>query len=266
MQTRSSTQQTILCPHHHTTTPMQFLDHRPPPITTTTTTSRPTHLYVGAGWDTNPFNAEWATGTTIHCVDGQPHSEFGTKTYFLDEKNRFSRPYFVGRVLDEYEEAGFVCSAADREELETTGLLTEDHTGIRRVVRFDNEACDIIVWYHFNSGLPDHVEEIAQMVGPYQGLLCAGHWPHKSAMSEAFHIPDHSLTFRGYAQTCFGVDCGSDLADIEKSVTGRLSYDHAYRRKFRHFVFCDLYGEEHWFHMWEEFLVWLRYNSELVYG
>jgi hypothetical protein len=226
---------------------------------------RPTYIYVGAGWDTKPFNAEWATGTTIHCVDGQPHSEFGTKTYFLDEKNRFSRPYFVGRVLDEYEGAGFVCSAADREELETTGLLTEDCTGIRRVVRFDNTPRDIIVWYHFNSGLPDHIAEIAEMVGTYQGLLSAGHWPHKSAMSEAFHIPDRTLTFRGYANTYFGVDDHDTLDGIENSVVGRLSYDHAYRCKFKHFVFYDVCGEEHWFDMWEEFLVWIAYNSELAY-
>jgi len=227
---------------------------------------RPTHLYVGAGWDTLPFEAGWATGTTIHCVDGQPHSEFGTKVHFEDGKNQLSRPNFVKKVLAEYDAAGFTCSAVDREEMETTGLLKEDHTGTRRVVRFDNPSRDIVVWYHFNSGLPDHVAEIAAMIGTYQGMLCAGHWPHRSAMSEVFNIPDRTLTFRGYAQTCFGVDfCRDALDDIEKSVVGRLSYDHAYRRKFKHFVFCDVGGEEHWFDMWEELLVWIAYNPDLVY-
>jgi hypothetical protein len=221
---------------------------------------------VGAGWDTKPFEAEWVEGTTIHCVDGQPHSEFGTKTYFEDGKNRFSRPNFVAKVLDAYDEAGFVCSAEDREELETTGLLVEDCTGTRRVVRFDHESRDIVVWFHFNSGLPDHVAEIAQMVGTYRGMLCAGHWPHKSAMSEAFNIPDRTLTFRGYAQTCFGVDIGGvALADIEKSVVGRLSYDNARRSKFKHFIFHDMYGEEHWFAVWEEFQDWIERNPGLAY-
>ena len=229
---------------------------------------RPTHLYVGAGWDTKPFEAKWAEGATIHCVDGQPHSEFGTNTHFDFEngKNCFARRHFVGMVLESYENAGFTCSVADREEMETTGLLKEDHTGTRRVVRFDNPSRDIVVVYHFNSGLPAHVAEIAAMIGTYQGMLCAGHWPHRSAMSDVFNIPDRTLTFRGYAGTCFGVDYGTDLEDIEKSVVGRLSYDHAYRRKFKHFVFHDMNGEEHWFDMWEELLVWIAYNDDLAYG
>jgi hypothetical protein len=227
---------------------------------------RPTHLYVGAGWDTSPFEADWAEGATIHCVDGQPHSEYGSKTCFQDGQNVYSRPHFVQNVLDAYEEAGFVCSTEDRAELETTRLLDEALTGVRRVVRFDIVARDIIIYYHFNSGLPEHTDEIARMVGTYQGLLCAGHWPHKSAMGEVFHIPDHSLTFRGYANTCFGVDCGTTVEEMEKSVVGRLSYDPSFRRKFKHFVFHDVCGEEHWFDMWEEFLVWITYNSDLAYG
>ena len=75
---------------------------------------------------------------------------------------------------------GFVCSPEDRTELETTKQWNDDCTGVRRVVRFHNDARDTVVWYHLNSGLPDHVAEIAEMVGPYQGILCAGHWPHKT--------------------------------------------------------------------------------------
>jgi hypothetical protein len=228
---------------------------------------RPTHLYVGAGWDTKPFEADWAVGATIHCVDGQPHSEFGTETCFEDGKNRYSRPHFVERVLDSYKDAGFVCSDEDRDELSATGLLSEDRTGSRRVVRFDHTSRDIVVWFHFNSGLPDHVAEIALMVGTYQGMLCSGHWANKTAMSEAFNILDHSLTFRGYAYTNFEVDNDViSMEDIEKSVVGRLFYDRSYRRKFKHFVFHDVCGEEHWFDKWEEFLVWIEYNSDLAYG
>lgn len=229
------------------------------------TTFRPTHIYVGAGWDTEPFEAEWAEGTTIHCVDGQPHSEIGTQTYFEEGKNCLSRPYFAEKVLEEYAAVGFVCSSEDKKELETTKLLAEDLTGVRRVVRFTHVSRDIVVWYHFNSGIPEHVTEIAQMIGPYQGMICRGHWPHRSAIDQAFDIPDYSLTFRGYAGTCFGVDQEDDLDDIEKSVVGRLSYDYAYRRKFQCFVFYDLNREEHWFDMWEEFLVWVKRNPCLVY-
>lgn len=226
--------------------------------------SRPKHVYVGAGWDTKPFEAEWAEGTTIHCVDGQPHSEFGIKTYYEDGKNRFSRPYFVGKVLDAYTEAGFVCSVEDKAELENTGLLTEDCTGERRVVRFDHVSRDIIIYYHFNSGLPEHTKRIAQMIGTYQGIVCSGHWPNKSMLCDAFDIPDRSLTFRGYAETCFGPD--DDFDDMEGTVTGRLSYDCSYRRKFKHFVFYDVNEEEHWFDMWEEFLVWIQHNPDLAYN
>jgi hypothetical protein len=81
-------------------------------------------------------------------------------------------------------------------------------------------------------------------------------------MCETFNIPDRSLTFRGYANTCFG----DGFDEFFENVVGRLSYDHTYRDKFRHFVFHDVYGEEHWFAVWEEFQDWIERNPGLAYG
>ena len=237
---------------------------------------RSVYIYVGAGWDTTPFDDGWTNGGVFHCIDGQPNSEFGTQTYFEDGCNLYARRQFVARVLKEYHEAGFICSDDDKQELLNTQLLDERGTGLRRVVMFENTERDICIWYHFNTGLPDHIPVILdtlainlgnlgnQAIPVYNGLLCGGHWPHKSIMDAKFQIPDNSLTFHGYAKTCFGVDC-CDLSDVEGTVCGRLSYDYMYRRKFKEYIFHDLNGEEHWFNSWEEYLVWINHNSNLAY-
>ena len=205
-------------------------------------------LYVGAGWETTSFEADWAIGATIHAIDIDPS------------------PRFMEKVMDMYTCADFDCSDADRKEL-------EDHTGTRRVVRFYNEDRDTTIMYHFNSGLPDQVKEIAATIGPYQGFLCSGIWPPISAMDEAFNIPDYSLTFRGYAHTPLGVDDShgipsTSLDDMAETVPGRLCYDYAYRRKFCHYEYYDVNDECHDFDTWEELLVWLRDwdNSDLAFG
>ena len=221
------------------------------------------YVYVGAGWDTIVFEAEWADSTIIHCIDGQPHSEFGTKTMF-DEcgKNLYARTRFAKCVLDKYEAAGFTCSSDDRTDILTTGLLdSETDTGSRRVVRFIQADRNIVVWYHFNSGLPTHAAEISQMVGVYQGILCAGHWPHISIM-DITQIADQSLIFRGYASTCFHAD-EDNMDDL--SVVGRISYDDEYRNKFYCFVFYDIYGNEYEFATWDDYLDWIDENPDLAY-
>jgi hypothetical protein len=232
---------------------------------------QPTYIYVGAGWDTAPFKAEWAKGTIIHCIDGQPHSEYGTKTSFdIDVtsptygKNVYSRPNFAKRVLRAYETAGFACSMYDKRNILETGLLFADtHTGCRSVVIFENIELDIIVWYHFNSGLPEHADEIYEMVGAYNGLLCSGHWPHVS-ITESFDVPDNSLTFHGYPNTGYHED-RRDRDENEQSVVGRLSYDDAYRKKFERFVFHDLEGGENTFDYWDDYLDWIDENPDLAY-
>jgi hypothetical protein len=232
---------------------------------------QPTYIYVGAGWDTAPFKAEWAKGTIIHCIDGQPHSEYGTKTSFDNDessptygKNVYSRPNFAKRVLLAYETAGFACSIYDKRNILETGLLLADtYTGRRSVVIFENIELDIIVWYHFNSGLPEHADEIYEMVGAYNGLLCSGHSPHISII-ERFAVSDNSLTFRGYPNTGYHEDW-RDRDENEQSVVGRLSYDDAYRTKFERFVFHDLEGGENGFECWDDYLDWIDENPDLAY-
>ena len=198
------------------------------------------YVYVGAGWDTIVFEAEWADDSIIHCIDGQPHSEYGTDTLFdKDGKNMYARTRFAKRVLDEYEAAGFTCSSDNRTDILTTGLL-------------DSET---------NSGLPTHAVEISQMVGVYNGLLCAGHWPHISIM-DITQIADQSLVFRGYASTCFHVD-EDNMDDL--SVVGRISCDEVYRNKFYCFVFYDIYGNEYEFATWDDYLDWIDENPDLAY-
>jgi len=230
------------------------------------------YLYVGAGCDTAPFGAPWVDGTTIHCIDGQPHSEFGTQTCFLENesessprymKNVFARPKFVKQLVAAYREANFTCRDTElvksMESMES-GLLDGDDTGTRRVVEFTHATRDIVIWYHFNSGLPEHIPEIARTVActgktnrtAYDGIICSGHWPHRCIVDPLFCIPNNTLTFRGYADTCFGVE--EDDCEYNDSIVGRLSYDYEYRRKFKQFIFHDLYGEEHRFGVWEDYV------------
>jgi hypothetical protein len=224
---------------------------------------RITYIYVGAGWDTVPFTTR---GTNIHCIDGQPHSEFGTRTSFdTNGSNVYSRPKFAKRVLRAYERAGFKCSKTDRTKILETGLLNGDNfTGERTVIVFVNPERDITIWYHFNSGLPEHADEIYKMVQGtpcYNGILCAGHWPHVSIIDK-FAVPDNSLVFHGYPRTAYHVE---DRRTIEQSVVGRLSYDDAYRKKFTHFVFHDLNGGENTFDCWDDYLGWICENPDLAY-
>lgn len=229
---------------------------------------RLTYIYVGAGWDTVPFREEWMRGTNIHCIDGQPHSEFGTKTSFDNDEtsptygnNLYSRPKFAKRVLRAYEKAGFKCSEYDRTNIVKTGLMKI--TSGRTVIIFVNTDRDITIWYHFNSGLPEHADDIYEMVGEYNGLLCSGHWPHIS-ITETFVVPDNSLVFHGYANTAYHVE-RRDMDEIEQSVVGRLSYDDAYRKKFTQFIFHDLNGGENVFECWDDYLEWICENPEMAY-
>ena len=219
--------------------------------------SRTTYIYVGAGWDTKPLTENWTKGITIHCVDGQPHSEFGTEEYYESNgeffRNMFARPKFAKRVLREYAAVGFTCSQTDRKKITKTGLLNIDTlTGVRTVICFTNTERDTIVWYHFNSGLPTHSDDISKMVGTYDGLICSGHCPHVSIM-DSFEIPDHSLIFRGYPNTQYRSEC-------EQS--GVVGLDEI---KFKCFIFHDLDGREHSFESWTEYLDWIDENSDLAY-
>ena len=253
---------------------------------------RPTHVYIGAGADTYPFRAEWCNGTTIHCVDGQPHSEFGNREYYPSggatewqykgarrteipndgvpdgtTPNGFARPSFAMDVLSNYHELDFLCSIEDKNYIQDTRLLGPTYTRLGEGptrVRFINEERDIIIWYHFNASLPDHATETLNFIGTYDGIICKGHHPHKTLINNA--NPDKSLTFRGYAPTCFGIYAGYNITenDISNSMVIRLSFDHNIRRKFKNFVFYDTYGVEHWFNMWEEFLVFYHYNPSLT--
>ncbi len=256
---------------------------------------RPTYIYVGSGWDIAPFEEDWLRGSNVHCIDGQPHSEFGTKTLFdTNGSNVFSRPKFAKRVLQAYERAGFICSEYDRTEILETGLLNDENlTGQRIVIVFVNAERDIIIWYHFNSGLPEHAEDIYKTVGGggnlrfapskpslseggscaegasatpapcYNGILCAGHWPHISII-ETFAVPDNSLVFHGYPRTSYHVE-DRNMGEIEQSVVGRLSYDDIYRKKFTHFIFHNLDGSENVFDCWDDYLQWIYENPELAY-
>jgi hypothetical protein len=253
---------------------------------------RPTHVYIGAGADTYPFRAEWCNGTTIHCVDGQPHSEFGNREYYPSggatewqykgarrteipndgvpdgtTPNGFARPSFAIDVLSNYHELDFMCSMEDYKLIMDTRLLGPTYTRLGEGptrVRFINEERDIIIWYHFNASLPDHATETLNFIGTYDGIICKGHHPHKTLINNA--NPDKSLTFRGYAPTCFGIYAGYNITenDISNSMVIRLSFDRNIRRKFKNFVFYDTYGVEHWFNMWEEFLVFYHYNPSLT--
>lgn len=254
--------------------------------------NRPTHVYVGAGSDTSPFNAKWVDGSTIHCIDSQPHSEFGVREYYPSggatewshkssigtEKypygipdgitlNGFARPNFAQKVVTEYLEKGFECSLEDHRHIEDTGLLGPTYTrfgGGPTRIRFVNLERDIIIWYHFNTSLPDDADETLNFIGTYDGIICRGHWPHRTIIDNAV-IPDKTLTFRGYAGTCFGIGDYITDDDVTNSMIVRLSFSHKIRRKFKHFVFYDTYGTEHWFDMWEEFLVFYERNPELIF-
>ena len=255
--------------------------------------NRPTHVYVGAGADTSPFNAKWVDGSTIHCIDSQPHSEFGVREYYPSggatewshkssigtEKNTdgipdgitlngFARPNFTRDVLSNYHQQDFFCSMADYKLIRDTKLLDPTYTrlgGGPTRIRFINLERDIIIWYHFNASLPDDATETLKFIGTYDGIICRGHWPHRTLIDNA-NIPDKTLTFRGYAGTCFGISDYITNDDVTNSMIVRLSFDHKIRCKFKYFVFYDTYGTEHWFDLWEEFLVFYHNNPNLTYG
>jgi len=232
---------------------------------------KPVYIYVGAGIDTTPFLHDWANGSVIHCIDGQPHSEFGIREYYGNTDgsllNGFSRPNFARNVVDEYRAMGYECSPEDISHVETTGLLGPTLTrlgGVPTRIQFINVVRDITILYHFNTGLPEDTLNTLQIIGPYNGIVCRGHWPHRSIIDCA-DIPDNSLIFRGYAGTVFGIDDYVTENEIESSMVVRLSFDHQIRRKFKLFVFYDTYGEENWFDTWEEYLVFIHYNQHLTY-
>jgi len=255
------------------------------------TTVPRTHIYVGAGYDTVPFRTEWCDGSTIHCIDSQPHSEFGLREYYPSggatewqyksslktEKNAdgipdgitlngFARPNFAQDVVANYNEEGFVCSMEDYKFIQETRLLGPTYTrqgGGPTRVRFINLERDIIIWYHFNASLPDDVAETLKIIGTYDGIICRGHWPHRATTDNA-DIPDKTLTFRGYAATIFGISDYVTDDMVTNSMIVRLSFDHNIRRKFKHFVFYDTYGVEHWFDTWEEHLVFIEQNPGLI--
>ena len=257
--------------------------------------NRRNHVYVGAGVDTSPFDAKWVDGATIHCIDSQPHSEFGVREYYPsgvmewqykslnrgDKRptgtpngltpNGFARPNFALNVVAEYREKGFECSLEDRTHIEDTCLLGPTYTrlnGCPTRIRFVNEERNIIIWYHFNTSLPHDVDETLNFIGPYDGIICRGHDPHRSIIDHYQRTDqrtDQTLTFRGYAGTAFGVCEQTTEEDIAAHMAVRLSFDYKIRRKFKHFVFYDTYGDEHWFDTWEEYLVFYDCNPELIF-
>lgn len=255
---------------------------------------RPTHVYVGAGADTDPFGAEWCNGTTIHCIDPQPHSQYGLREYYpsggsskwsshwlgVEEDgedgvpdgttlNRFARPDFTMDIIYNYSKKGFLCSMEDYELMNDTLLLGPTYTrlgGGPTRIRFINEERDIIIWYHFNACLPDDAVETLKFIGTYDGIICNGHWPNKTLIHNA-DIPDNSLTFRAYAGTCYGIYASYNITedDFSNSMVIRLSFCPIIRSKFKNFVFYDTLGTEHRFDIWEEFLVFYHYNDDLTF-
>jgi hypothetical protein len=233
---------------------------------------RPTYIYVGAGKDTEIFTANWADGATIHCIDSQPHSEFGIceyyeNTHLVDKPiNMFARPSFAISIVEQYNSKGYECSREDRIHIEKTGLLSSTYTRFgagQTIIKFINIARNIIIWYHFNTCLPDDTAETIKVIGSYDGIICKGYDPHRSII-DLLNVTDRTLVFRGYAGTVFGIYAKTSREDIENNLFVRLSFDYQIRRKFKHFVFYNSYGNEQLFDTWEEFLE--NYNSVSIFA
>ena len=83
-------------------------------------------LYIGAGIDTRPFQiCDWIT--KFYCVDGQPHSEFGTLlsgNIYKDGYDEYARPNFITELEEEYLKNDFILNSQG-ERLRTFSLLLQ---------------------------------------------------------------------------------------------------------------------------------------------
>ena len=179
-------------------------------------------LYVGAGCDTRPLFAR--LDQPIVCVDGQPFSEFGTKTCscYDARHNCFSRPKFP-HALDR------AMALAGQELWHNVGD-----------VRYYGDR----VTYLTNTGFPEHVERV-RPYGPFSTLIVAGHDPHADVLTL---FPSNGCRLVGFAGTVY------DKYEDKHSLLHRLHTCEHTRARFDRFTFVASLGQQTHSPRWSDFL------------
>ena len=144
-------------------------------------------VYVGAGVDLRPVN-NFKNIKTFYYIDCQPFSEFGVMrskewkggqwTGKFD--NGFSRPNFIPRL--------------DKTMTENNMKLVKIEDNVRTYTN-GNQT----IHYYTNTSMPEHYEDIKDVIKDFNVLIVAGHDPHGIFLDATKNIKQ----FIGYENTSY---------------------------------------------------------------
>jgi hypothetical protein len=120
-------------------------------------------VYIGAGTDLSPIQKLTHIKDFVY-IDGQPFSEFGTRSHKCDPSFcskdciGFSRPSFLKRLKDKMEKINMNYKKISDNEIE-----------------FTNETQRVT--YFINTAIPDHIERVKDRINNFDNLIVVGHIP-----------------------------------------------------------------------------------------
>ena len=193
-------------------------------------------LYIGAGIDTRPFQlCDWIT--KFYCVDGQPHSEFGTLLSGRICKggyDGFSRPNFIKELEEEYLKNDFIL----------TGNNIHDQ-------RFYTNNKNQIVCYYVNTAIPDHHFKFRDVCKEIDTLVVSGHDPDSIFLDYV----TNRLDFIGFEGTYYG----DQEIENHNSIISRL-HRNEINQYFKSYIYFHNDGKKITFSFWEDFMDYYYIN------
>ncbi len=184
-------------------------------------------IYIGAGADLEPVHRLENIAEFIH-IDGQPNSEFGTKTYgdiMSNGCDGFSRPRFIPDLERNMEKIGMVLRSVEKN--------LRIYSNRRQEVK-----------YYTNTAIPEHYGILREILSDADTLIISRHDPDSIFLDGM----KNKLHFIGFSTTYFG----PDEIDNPNSITARLNRGEI-RDKFSSFTYVWGGGMQT-LDAWEDFL------------
>ena len=184
-------------------------------------------IYIGCGTDVEPQSQlEYEKFVAVDC---QPFSEFGILECDT-VPGGFSRPKYPSLLY---------------QAMDTVSGVPIKITRDKHIYYCNGK----LVTHLLNTSCPDHIERIIRY-GPYDTILCRGHWPHADVLMSCVAGP---LTFIGYAGTVWVVD-DNDSEDEKESLIALLHDCETVRRRFARFIYIDGSGNRRETETWSKFV------------
>lgn len=189
-------------------------------------------VYVGAGIDTRPLIDLSNKVKIFHYIDSLPFSLYGIRSKYNEHnKNIYSRPNFIPKLDDKLNKIGFQLTS------ETDHLRIYIHN-------------DIILFYHINTSIPEHIHLISNHIHNYDILIVAGHHPHMNIIFPT----QKKIHLIGYYGTSFHNPLEENETIIYEYDIIEELYKNTINTSFQKYTYIDNKLIHHTFDTWNEFI------------